>query len=237
MNEEQQPAQPDKESTLPDTTKLEQLPDNMKSILNALVKAGFGSQKIKTEFEKKFPSYQNLIPAGRTTYQAYINAHYDELQSEVKAEQAITAALREDGQAVIDTADSVLGNTSGSVRQQLESLKQFVIRRIEFLEQYQAMGLPSAQLENTMASYASSLRAILEKTIEYGKELSREEDNQVDLVLESFMLECLTTVVEVYKKIHGDNKFQEFSIELSSNLKSIWEAVKRERIKDDGNKA
>lgn len=238
MTEEQQPTpQPQKENTLPDSTKLEQLPDNMKAVLNALVKAGFGSQRIKVEFEKKFGAFSDILPAGRTTYQAYINAHYDDLQAEVKAEQAMTNALREDMQASVDTTTSLLGSDNSSVREQLENLKQFVIRRIEFLEQHQALGLPSAQLENTMASYATSLRAILEKTIEYGKELSKEEDNQVAVVLESFMLECLTAVVAVYKSIHGDNKLQEFSIELSLRLKDIWEAVKRERIRDDGNKA
>lgn len=215
-------------------TKLDMLPDEIKSVLNGLIKSGFGSFKAKLELEKKFPSYNDVLPASRGSYQTYIDNHIDALMAEAAVEQAAVDAVRQGLQQAVNLADSVLGDDNASKKEQIENLKAFMVGRIQFLERSQSTGIPNAQLENTIASYVNGVRTLIEKSIEYGQELNQEDENQVEVYMESLIDEFLENIVEIYKTLHGDNKLQEFEIALSNKLAEILKSALQEKDENEG---
>lgn len=247
MTDEQQPVVPTpeptptpvnediKDSTFPTVTKLDNLPEHMREMLNAFIKIGYGSQKIKTEFERKFPQYDDILPASRGTYAAYVHNHYDAIMQDAGVAQAAIDAVRQGLEQAVDLADSVLGENNASKKEQIESLKAFMVGRIEFLQRAQSTGIPNAQLENTIASYVSGVRTLIEKSIEYGQELNQEDENQVEVFMESLIDEMLENIVEIYKTLHGDNKLQEFQIAMSNTLaETLTKALQQKNDDDEG---
>ena len=109
-----------------------------------------------------------------------------------------------------------------------------MVGRIDFLRTAQGHGIPSAQLENTISSYVNGLRTLIEKSIEYGKELNQEDESQIEVYMESLIDEFLEAIVEIYKGLHGDNKLQEFEIALGGKLGEILKSALQEKKDDDG---
>jgi hypothetical protein len=230
MNEEQPITPPPAPEPAPiHNTKLEDLPQAMKDILHSIIKVGYGAVKTKTEFEKKFPTFNDIIPSSRGTYQLYIDRHYDDLMREAEIERQTASSLQEGFRHGANIVDSVLNNDRGSTKEQLEYWKEFCEGRIQFLERAQSTGLPSAQLENAISSYVTSIRTILEKSIEYGKELNKEDEKDMQLYLEGLVDELLDNILVIYQSFHGDIKFQEFTVSLEQKLREIIKAATQER--------
>lgn len=219
----------------PATTKLDGLPEHMKTLLNGLIKIGYGSQKIKAEFERKFDRYEDIVPASRGTYEAYIHNHYDQLMQEVAVQNATIDAVAGGMERAVDFADAVTGGDAASKREQIENLKAFMIGRIEFLRNSQSAGIPNSQIENNIATYVNGVRSLIEKSIEYGQELNKEDENQIEVYMEGLIEEFLENLVEIYKNLHGDNKLKEFEIALGTKLSEILKNALQEKNRDEGN--
>lgn len=215
-------------------TKLEGLPDEIKKTLNNLIAAGFGSHKVKTELEKKFPTFNDILPAARGTYQHYIDQHLDTLLAEATLQSATVDAIADGFANAVNFADAVLGGDNASKKEQIENLKDFMVSRIQFLQRAQGTGIPSAQLENTIASYVNGVRTLIEKSIEYGAELNQEDENQVEIYMESLIEELIENTLNIYKDFHGDNKLKEFEIALSAKLADTLKNALQEKSDNEG---
>lgn len=241
MNDQEQPKPEEQQPVTPPVTppindshvKLEDLPPAARNVLDALVKAGYGGHKIKTELEKKFSPLGDILPAARGTYERYIDKHHERLEAEKQVEQQVVDGLKEEVSALNSFVNTAINGTPISKLQEIENLKRFTLGRVEFIEKAQASGIPSAQWESAMSSYINGYRTLLEKTMEYSADLKKEDTDVMSPYITDTFGEWLDNTIEVYQKIHGEFKLTEFTTELNSVLAEIVKAQLLERTTEN----
>jgi hypothetical protein len=202
-------------------SKLDLLPEYIKKDLHDLIRNGMGEQRIKNAIEERYLGKTKFLPAAKETYRYYINAHKEELMKEVNIQKAILDSTKE---SLGDMKDILGGEIDGSSienkKRALERLYDRCNKRIQLIESSQSTIL-SAQLESVIGAYLREQRSILETLLTLQTELRKDTTAQLYAEMENITYDWCVRVLDIYKKLHGEDKISEFKLALKEELPKI----------------
>jgi len=207
--------------------KLEFLPDEIKKEMNELIQQGVKSVTLKKVIEERFVNKSQFLPASYPTYQVYIDAHKDELMHQLTVQKSLVESTKESYSDMKTAIEAIVSeDTLENKKKALEVLYKRIEERIQLLKDTQASGFLSAQLETVIGAYIREQRTIIEKLITLKKDLEEDNTAQLYSIMENLTYAWFVTVLNAFKKVHGENQFIEFQSILKEELPKITESYR-----------
>lgn len=206
------------------SNKLETLPADIKDDFHYLILQGNSGHRIKGLLEKKYAGDNRLVDADRLTYDSYITMHKPELENDETTRKSLLDSTKESFDQMKDLQNAIATGNDNSIKDQLDRMTAICAKRLEFIWAQQARGFSSPQYENVFVQYMKMLQIFMDKAVQYRKEIESEKDNMSESILNTYEQKFLSAVQNNYKKIHGENKLEEFNNLMSE---SIIDVVKK----------
>ncbi|MEE9214879.1 MAG: hypothetical protein V3U54_08815 [Thermodesulfobacteriota bacterium] len=193
------------------STRLENLPPEIKSALDKLIAQGNGAANVKSVLEEQFKSKTSLLPASKSTYDLYLAKHRERILKEAE----FTKELAQDANESIDDLHAMIEtgldeNTSTEGRREVfESIaKNLEVQRVRITRMLSDTNvLLAPQYESILVAIERERRNTIAKMHELEDILNRNESErtfkQVKRLIQRFLDSgFLRVIAEVYKNQH-----------------------------------
>lgn len=204
-------------------SKLDLLPPHIKTVLHQLIKQGYGGIRIKDYMEKRFGL--EMIIVSRTTYDTYISNHREELLKEKQAEDKNKEILNQ-----IDQFDTWGTDVAGD-DSKLGQMIDFHLGRARQIVDEQALST-DPRLEANLIAHLSAVQKLRETAEKQKVETDTQNEANRLKDLERWTTKLIERVVDLHKKIHGEDKHKEFFEEFAPMLQTILEEMAREHARE-----
>jgi hypothetical protein len=211
------------------SNKLEALPQDIKDDLHYLILQNRSGHQIKKQLEKKWAGDSRLIKADRGTYDAYLTLHKSELEKDENIRKKLVESEMEPFKELEALKSTIESGDTTTVKDQLNVLQDACKKRLEFVVQQQARGFSSPQYESVYVQYLKLLKELLDKTMQYRKEVEEEKDNKTEDIMNTFMQKMIEAVQRVWRKRHVDE--QEIEA-LNSDLSEEFNTIVKDTLEE-----
>lgn len=206
----------------PYNSTLDLLPDHMRKDLDELVVKGYGGWKLKKVMEDRYLGKTTFLPVTKETFDNYVKANKERIMKVANIQKSLVEATKESLSDMKEIVDSTVdgGISLENKMQVLVSLFSKCQKRIELIEASNSSFL-NPQYEQVIGAYMREQRAILETIVKLQDELNKNTGDKIYNEFEKLTYSWLVTVINCYKKIHGDTKLIEFKGSLTDDLKNV----------------
>lgn len=194
--------------------KLEQLPAPIMAELDQLIARGLGEDLLREKMIAQYGDKYPVVHAVRNSYRNYINVHKDRIELE----------------HALPVSDSMTGKPTDldDTAQVLANLFCKLEERSQKIERSQEKNW-SPRLEQALARNMEEQVKIIMKAASLDEQLSKAQKQEFYSDYPSFAEAVKKAMLEIYKGLHGDVRYQDFESELSKRFKDRIEGHLRQR--------
>ena len=215
------------------STRLENLPPEIKSALDKLIAQGNGANTVKSVLEDQFVSKTALLPASRSTYALYLAKHKERILKEAE----LAKGLAEDTNKSIDDLHNMIETgldvnaSQESRREVFEGIaKNLAVQRLRITKMLQtSQSILAPQYETILVAIERERRNTIAKMHELEDVLNRNESELTFQKMKRLLQRFLDSVfLRVIAEVYKNKQLVEARTLAAKYWKELWDSFRLE---------